>query len=91
MTDTLRPRIALSGGFDPLHIGHIRMTQEAYKYGPVHIILNSDAWLERKKGYVFMPWEARKEMLLALKWVERVIDVDDSDGTVCEALRRTGP
>jgi len=79
--------IALSGGFDPLHIGHLRMINDAAKVDKVLIILNSDAWLKRKKGYVFMPWEERCEILLNLENVEYVVPVDDSDDTVCEALR----
>ena len=47
--------IALSGGFDPVHIGHLRMMQEASTFGRVIIILNSDEWLISKKGYMFMP------------------------------------
>ena len=46
--------IAVSGGFDPIHIGHVRMIREASKYGDVIVILNSDDWLVRKKGYKFM-------------------------------------
>jgi len=84
-------RIALSGGFDPLHVGHLRMIKDAAKYGRVIIILNSDEWLMRKKGYVFMPWEERKEILMGLADVHGVMAVDDSDGTVCEALRRIDP
>lgn len=79
--------IALSGGFDPIHVGHIRMIRDAARdFGQVVIILNSDAWLERKKGFVFMPWEQRKEILASIKGVDLVVAVDDSDGSVCSAL-----
>ena len=47
----MQKRIALSGGFDPVHPGHIAMIEEAQKYGEVHLIVNSDAWLVRKKGF----------------------------------------
>ena len=47
--------IAVSGGFDPVHKGHIQMIEEASKIGPVMVIINSDEWLMRKKGYIFMP------------------------------------
>jgi D-beta-D-heptose 7-phosphate kinase/D-beta-D-heptose 1-phosphate adenosyltransferase len=83
--------VAVSGGFDCLHRGHVRMIQEASQFGEVVIILNSDAWLMRKKGYVFMPWEERKEILEAIKGVKKVVPVDDTDGTVCEALGREKP
>ena len=83
--------IALSGGCDPLHIGHVRMINHAATYGQVVIILNSDAWLMRKKGYVFMPYEERAEILTSLRSVAAVRKVDDADGTVCEALKRIMP
>ncbi len=83
--------IMVSGGFDPIHIGHIRMIREAAQYGQVIVVANSDAWLMRKKGYVFMPFEERAEILRSIKGVTRVEAVDDSDGTVCEALNRLKP
>jgi len=83
--------VAVSGGFDPPHAGHIRMIQEASQFGEVIVILNSDDWLLRKKGYVFMPWAERAEILEAVKGVTKVVAVDDSDGTVCEALKREKP
>jgi len=86
-----RPVIAVSGGFDPVHIGHIRMILDAARYGDVMVIINSDDWLIRKKGYVFMPWEERAEIMGNIKGVRFVTAVDDNDGTVCEALRRHKP
>ena len=83
--------IMVSGGFDPVHIGHIRMIREASKYGDVIVVANSDDWLFRKKGFVFMEWEQRAEILSAIKGVVKVSGVDDSDGTVCEAIRRLEP
>lgn len=86
-----KPLIAVSGGFDPVHIGHIRMINDASRYGDVLVIINSDDWLMRKKGYVFMPWKERAEIMGSIKGVTIVSAVDDSDGTVCEALRRHKP
>lgn len=83
--------VAVSGGMDPVHFGHVRMILEASQFGDVIIILNSDEWLMRKKGFVFMPWEERAEILSAIKGVKKVVRVDDSDGSVCEALRREKP
>ena len=83
--------VMVSGGFDPIHVGHVRMIQEAAKHGDVIVVANSDAWLERKKGYVFMPWEERAEIILSMRGVLDVLPVDDSDGTVCDALRRYSP
>ncbi len=78
--------VALSGGFDPIHIGHVRMIRDAARNYSVVIILNSDDWLMRKKGYVFMNWEERSEILLAIKGVDNVYAVNDEDDTVCGAL-----
>jgi len=85
------PTIAVSGGFDPVHIGHIRMIIEAAKYGEVIVILNSDRWLFNKKGFGFMSFDERAEILAAIKGVVKVVEVDDSDGTVCEAISRIHP
>ncbi len=83
--------ICVSGGFDPVHIGHLRMIQEASKYGYVVTIVNSDDWLMRKKGYIFMPFEERCEILEGFTATGETTNVDDRDGTVCEALRRIKP
>ncbi len=86
------PKIVLvSGGFDPLHSGHIRLITEAAKMGQLYVALNSNRWLKKKKGYVFMPWEERCEILQALRGVAGVLAVDDSDGTVCHTLERVRP
>lgn len=84
-----KKRIVISGGFDPIHPGHIAMIEDAAKYGEVHIVANSDAWLVRKKGFFFQPWVDRKKILEA--YTPHVHAVDDSDGTVCEALHRIKP
>lgn len=86
-----RKIVAVSGGCDPCHSGHIRMILEAANYGDVVVILNSDDWLIRKKGYKFMDWAERAEILSAIRGVVEVVTVDDTDGTVCEALRRIKP
>ena len=83
--------VMVSGGFDPVHVGHIRLILEAAKFGDVIVIANSDKWLFRKKGFVFMTFEQRKEILDAIKGVILVDAVDDKDGTVCEAIRTHKP
>jgi len=83
--------VMVSGGFDPLHVGHVRMIQEASRHGAVLVVLNSDAWLKRKKGYVFMPWQERAEILGNIKGVFLVTSTDDSDGSVCAAIRAHKP
>lgn len=66
--------VAISGGFDPIHIGHIRLINEAKKLGDfLVVIMNNDHWLRAKKGYIFMPQKERKELLLALSAVDKVI------------------
>jgi len=88
-----KKRIMVSGGFDPIHKGHVRMIQEAAKKGEVLVIVNSDEWLMRKKGFVFMPFEERVEIIKSIKGVRdtQVIGIDDSDNTVCEALKKYRP
>tara|TARA_R110001592_G_scaffold359889_1_gene667346 strand:+ start:1002 stop:1409 length:408 start_codon:yes stop_codon:yes gene_type:complete len=83
--------IMVSGGFDPIHIGHVRMILDASEHGDVIVVANSDDWLMRKKGYIFMPWEERAEIIRAIKGVSRVERVDDSDNSVCEAIERCRP
>lgn len=84
--------VVVSGGFDPIHIGHIRMFNEAKSLanpmgGELIVIINSDKFLEEKKGYVFMPFEERMEVIANLKAVDRVIASIDEDETVCETLK----
>lgn len=84
--------VAVSGGFDPIHVGHIRMIREAASMGSgVIIIANSDEWLIRKKGYAFMSYEERQEILYSIKGVVDVFKAKDLDGTVCESLRLIKP
>lgn len=78
--------VAISGGFDPIHIGHVRMIQEARRLGNVIVFLNTDDWLKRKKGYMFMSWDERAEILLGMKGVKEVYSAMDDDDTVCKAL-----
>ena len=85
------PTVMVSGGFDPVHVGHIRMIRAAAKYGDVIVIANSDEWLFRKKGFNFMDFAKRAEILDSVKGVIMVDSVDDSDGTVCEAIKRHKP
>ena len=86
-----KPTVMVSGGFDPVHAGHIRLIRAAAKHGDVIVIANSDGWLFRKKGFVFMDFDARAEILNAIKGVIMVDSVDDADGTVCEAIYRHKP
>ena len=83
--------IVVSGGFDPLHVGHLRMIQDAAQYGRLTVVVNSDEWLLRKKGYVFMPWEERAELIGAYSFVDRVVKAKDDDRTVVDSLKELKP
>ena len=81
--------VVLSGGFDPIHIGHARMIIAASKLGAKVIVgVNSDEWLKRKKGYAFMPWTERAEMAESIKGVTKAVSFDDSDNSACDLLRK---
>ena len=79
--------IILSGGFDPIHKGHVRMFKSAKDFGEVFVGLNSDDWLIRKKEKYFMPFIERKEILESIKYIDKVFDFDDSDDTACSLIK----
>ena len=88
--------VAVSGGFDPIHIGHVRMFQRAKALGDeLVVILNNDNWLHQKKEHIFMPENERKEVIEALRGVDRVIltkhDVNPTDMSVCNELAELKP
>lgn len=79
--------VLITGGFDPLHSGHIAYINAAAELGDRLIIgLNSDDWLKRKKGKEFLPWTERAAILGALKNVDEVIFFNDDDGTAIDAI-----
>lgn len=79
--------VVVSGGFDPVHSGHISMFKAAKALGDVLVVaLNSDDWLTRKKGRPFMPFTERAGIIRELAVVDQVIEFDDSDNTACDAL-----
>ena len=80
----------VSGGFDPIHSGHISYINAAKKFGDYLIIaLNSDNWLKKKKGKEFMPYEERKSILENLKCVDEVVDFEDDEmGSCINALEK---
>jgi cytidyltransferase-like protein len=72
--------VLVTGGFDPLHSGHIAYFKEARTLGDKLIVgLNSDEWLERKKGRAFMPWNERLCVINNLSMVDEVYTFDDED------------
>lgn len=84
--------ILLSGGFDPIHSGHIKMIKSASDLGfSVVVAVNSDEWLMSKKGFVFHSVDERCDIINSLRWVDRVITFNDSDGTAIDAIKKTSP
>ena len=88
--------VAVSGGFDPIHIGHVRLFREAKKLGDeLVVILNNDNWLKAKKGYVFMNERERAEVIRGFSIVNRVVltrhTKGDKDRSVVRDLARIKP
>ena len=84
--------VAVSGGFDPVHIGHIRSVTEAKKLGDeLVVILTRDDQLIRKKGYCFIPYDERKEIMESIVGVDRVVPNIDDDITSNKSLEYYRP
>ena len=80
-------KVVVSGGFDPVHIGHLRLFIKARALGShLTVILNSDNFLIEKKGFYFMPFQERKEILLGFSAVDEVIESLDTDNTVRKSI-----
>lgn len=95
--EKLKPKtVAVSGGFDPVHIGHVRMFEEARALGDrLVVIVNNDHWLRKKKGYAFMPQDERAEIIRAFRAVDEVMltfhGENPADMSVCAELRALKP
>jgi cytidyltransferase-like protein len=83
--------VVVTGGFDPIHSGHLAYFKEAKKLGDWLIVgVNSDAWLARKKGRAFMPQIERYQIIDALDMVNQTVAImDDDDNSCCNFLRET--
>ena len=82
--------VLVTGGFDPLHSGHLAYFEEAKKLGDKLIVgVNSDDWLTRKKGRPFMCFEERVAIIREMEIVDKVIGFDDSDDSACHAIFHT--
>ncbi len=79
--------VLVSGGFDPLHSGHIKYFKEARRLGDELVVgINSDMWLAKKKGKPFLLLNERKEIIKNLKMVKRVKTWDDNDGSAIKLI-----
>lgn len=99
-----RPVYMTSGGFDPMHVGHVRCIKGTYNLasnkdihpwhmqGLVVVVVNADSFLQRKKGYAFMPLEERMEIIDSIAGVDFVVPWEtDGDQTVCKAIEILKP
>jgi cytidyltransferase-like protein len=81
--------VVVSGGFDPIHAGHVALIKAACELGDYLVVgINSDAWLSRKKGAAFMPWYHRAEVIRNFKQVNEVMSWEDYDDTAIALLDR---
>ncbi len=84
--------VLVTGGFDPIHSGHIAYFEAAKKLGDKLVVgINSDSWLERKKGRSFMPINERVAIIQSLKVVDHAILFNDDDGSAIEAIKNVQP
>ena len=80
--------VIVSGGFDPVHSGHIALIEDASKKGGVVVLLNSDKWLINKKGKFFLPFKERSVIMMAMKNVIDVIGFNDDDATCINGIKK---
>lgn len=80
--------VLVTGGFDPIHSGHIAYFKAAKKLGDILVVgINSDNWLAKKKGRAFMPFTERISVIENLKMVDHCLVFDDSDGSAINAIK----
>lgn len=80
-------KVVVSGGFDPIHVGHVRYIQAASELpGKLVVLVNGDSFLLRKKGYVFMPLAERMEVVAAISGVDYVVPWESDSQDVSDAL-----
>ena len=81
--------VLVSGGFDPVHSGHIKLIEDASNHGKVVVLLNSDKWLQKKKGSEFLPFKERRIIMNAIKNVIDVISCGEVDQTCLDGIEKT--
>ncbi len=85
----MKSLVLITGGFDPLHSGHIKYIKAAKKLADYLVVgLNSDEWLVRKKNYYFLPFQERSSVITNLEDVNEVISFDDSDDSAIDAIQK---
>ena len=81
--------VLVTGGFDPIHSGHISYFNNAKEFSNRLIVgINSDEWLVRKKGQYFLPWKERAKIIGSLRMVDDVISYNDEDNSSSEAIEK---
>lgn len=84
----MKKTVLITGGFDPLHSGHIAYMRAARELGDMLVVgVNSDSWLTRKKGKFFLPISERFEIVGSIRHVDLVISFNDDDGSAKDAIR----
>ena len=80
--------VLVSGGFDPIHSGHIKLIKDASNYGKVVVLLNSDKWLQKKKGAEFLTFKEREIIMMSIKNVIDVISCGNVDETCLDGIKK---
>lgn len=89
-------RVLVSGGFDPIHKGHVRLFKAAKELGTeLIVVVNNDNWLRAKKGYAFMSELERVEIIESIRYVDKVFltrhNVNDTDTSICHMIAELRP
>ena len=81
--------VICSGGFDPLHSGHVEYLSSARMLGDYLVVgINSDEWIKDKKGAYFLPWKERSTIIKNLAMVSEIFAFDDKDGTAIDLIKK---
>ena len=82
--------VLVTGGFDPLHSGHLAYFKAAKALGDTLVVgINSDSWLKRKKGRSFYTWDERFQLIKNLEMVDYVIEFNDDENNSINAIKQS--